>query len=142
MERLFGAMLIVVSVCGCNPDTDVPPERAYAIIAETSVPASVTGLQANGAMWQDYCVYVRFTAPPEVVESILSLGYTPTRWSMIAGEMNDPTYTKSFAPPWSPETIVNKQCYVRDLGGTKPVSESHYLVVDSDSGTVYAVGGN
>ena len=64
-------MVMVFGISGCAPDTDVLLEQAYALVAETSVPATVKGLHADGAIWQDYCVYVRFSAPPEVIESIL-----------------------------------------------------------------------
>ena len=95
-----------------------------------------------GAIWQDSHVCVRFSAPPAVIDSILSLGYTPTTWGAIADEMSvSSACESSFSPAWSPRTVANKQCYIRNLGGTKPVPEAHYLVVDGDSGTVYAVGG-
>jgi hypothetical protein len=133
-------LLTMLSLSGCAPETDVSPKQAYACIAETSIPASVTGLHADGAIWQDYSIYARFTAPPEVIESILSLGYKPTTWDTIAEDMNHPSYTESFTPAWNPRAIVNKQCHVRKLEESDP--GTHYLVIDSDSGTVYAVAKN
>ena len=125
------------------PDVTVKPESAYRLFAGLSAPASVPDtvkdLQADGAVWQDFTICCRFTAPQEVIDTILAKGYSPTEWEKIASDMSQNPYVDDFSPPWKPADLEQKECYI------KQVEQEHstdilLLVFDRQLGVVYAVG--
>jgi hypothetical protein len=135
--------------CGCGqksndiPDVSVKPDDAFRLFAGLKalapVPDGVKNLQASRAVWQDFTVCCRFTAPQQVVDTIVANGYSPTNWAAIVSEMSPEPYVDDFSPKWNPADLKQKKCY------TKRVEQNHstdilHLVVDRQQGLVYAVG--
>jgi hypothetical protein len=146
---VFVPMLLCCCV-GCRtvepelefPSTRIVATNAYSLFAGVTahavVPSEVTDLQADGAVWMDMHVLCRFRAPDRVIDAIIARGYQRTNWDAVATAMHEEYYAKSFVPPWNPDSIRTRECYLqrveRDHG-----TDTLYLTVDRQTGLVYAV---
>jgi len=97
------------------------------------LPAGITDLQGAGTIWQDYSVYLRFTASDATIKAILAQGYTPVVWSYAKPEFELPKrFSRSFGPDWAPAPA---DCYKKSTG-----SASQFLLVDRGNGQVHFHG--
>jgi hypothetical protein len=145
---LFG--LLLCFGCGKDesseygpPKAGVEPAEAFRLFAgldrSDAVPAGVTSLQADGAVWQDFIVCCRFNAPRDVIQSIVTSGYGRTEWTSLKSVMFPLRCVESFSPKWNPAGLVTKKCYIKRTENDES-TVTLYLVVDDAVGCVYAVG--
>ena len=120
------------------PDTSATAEQAYALIAGTNLPGSVTNIECHGAFWMDHNFSLRFNASDSDIEQILSAGYTATDWESIEHDLVNPLYLDHFTGPWRPAEIENKSCYELETT-TSDYWQCHLLVIDHASNLVYCV---
>ena len=142
-------ILAAILIFGCerqHPSEEigkVSSEVAYRCIAglktPESIPIGVTDFQSSGVCFMDYIICCRFIATEAIIENILVTGYSPTDWDSIEEYMYPEDFTDDFRPSWTPENIQSMKCYIREVQQAEGIVDMSYLVIDSESGLVYAV---
>lgn len=127
-------LLLTMAPWGCSKTFEEfqTPEDAFRRFLIAPIPADVSDLQGDGTIWQDYLVFLRFTAADVTIDAILAQGYRPVSWVDID---LPPRYSGSFTPAWTPGSAASTQCFKKEKGSTV-----HFLLVQRGSGQVHFYG--
>ncbi len=125
---------------GEGPTSTSTPVEMFTSVILDPVPEGVEGIQGVGDTWQGYSLYLRFEATDEALDSILATGYREVFWSEISEEFDLPQGYDIFDPPWSPSSVINKDCYMDEVVNGWTHQGTHYLLDDRRTGTVHFRG--
>ena len=144
---IVGLVLLLASA-GCS-DSEVEiqgghptAEKVFHYVIADPVPAGVRDLQGWAETWQGYEAFLRFVADDEFVKTLLSQGYTPTKWDSISFRFQPSTAARAaFSPAWNPEDVGTKECYVKTGVRNAWTHEGEtYLLIDRSNRIVYICG--
>jgi hypothetical protein len=112
-------------------------------LIEKPIPSDIKNLQGSGFIWQGYSVWLRFVANEKFPEKLLKEGYTENPWKDNQTHFNElpKELSKRFTPPWAPEKIEKKRCFMKHLKNGWTHDGTHYFIFDQETHEVYFFGG-